>query len=96
MNTLLMVLNEAPGVIAAIFLGLGRDFVKNWWRYMYCLLAVLCIIDTLMPVGLPVILEVPFGLAIIIASFFAVIMPAWEQQALEDYIDFQEAPRGEQ
>lgn len=96
MNTLLMVLTEAPGVITAILTGFGKDLLKNWWRYAFCLLATCCIINTLVPVGLPVTLEVPFGLAIIIATWFAVIMPAWEQQALEDYIDFQETPRGEQ
>ncbi len=96
MNTLLMVLKEAPGVAFAILSGFSKDLLRNWWRYAFALLAVCCIIDTLVPVGLPVTLEVPFGLAIIIVTWFTVIWPAWEQQALEEYIDFQEAPRGEQ
>ena len=96
MNTLLMVLIEAPRVAFAILTGFSKDLLKNWWRYAFAILAACCIINTLMPVGLPVILEIPFGLAIIIVTCFTVIMPAWEQQALEDYIDSNEAPRGEQ
>ncbi len=84
MNSFILALKEIPSVTVAIFLGLGRDVVKNWWRYIFTFLATFCILTATTPPDLPLILEIPWGIAIMILTVSAVLTPAWRAEYIED------------
>jgi hypothetical protein len=87
MIKMLMVMKEMPGVLFAILQGFGKDLLKNWWRWIFTFLATFCIIGATTPVGLPPILEIPWGIAIIILTVSAVLMPAWKIETLKCSIE---------
>ena len=84
MNILLTILQETPGVLLAIAKGFFGDVKNNWWRYAFSLIAICCIINTMIPVGIPDILTFPLVMIVILATTGTVIMPAWEMQALRE------------
>tara|TARA_B100000427_G_C15432354_1_gene561445 strand:+ start:777 stop:1082 length:306 start_codon:yes stop_codon:yes gene_type:complete len=79
-----MVMREMPAVISAILKGMFRDVLKHWWRYIFTFLASLCIISTTTPVGLPLILEIPWGIVIMIISVNAILGPVWRAEYVEN------------
>jgi len=85
-RNILMVIRETPAVIFAILQGVFRDIVKNWWRYIFTFLAALCIISTTTPVGLPLILEIPWGIAIMLVTVNAVLGPVWRAEYVESMV----------
>ncbi len=96
MRNILMVMREMPAVISAILKGMFRDVLKHWWRYIFTFLAALCIISTTTPVGLPLILEIPWGIAVMVVTVSAVLVPAWRAEHAETmYEELTEVVGGE-